>query len=111
MREIFQDFDDGRDLQGFFFNLGEVFRELVFGEDFQGEVEAGPGAPGSEGGTLSGHTGGEVLEMADRISDEEAVLAMIEKPDEGGVGSWQGDDHGRFIELEDGLGGFPLKPE
>lgn len=52
-----------------------------------------------------------MLKVANGISDEEGGGAIYEKPDEGRIGGGKVRDHGGFVKLEDGLGGFFLLPE
>lgn len=94
--------------------MGDLF--LVPGkvggrEDVLGEMEAGPGPPGSQGGIRARDARGEVLEMAHRIAEEEAGIAIEEEPDEGWERRGDAGDKGSLVELEDGLGRLALLPE
>ena len=110
-RQIFRDGGEIGDEEVFVGDLFLVAGKIGGRENLVGEVEAGPGSPGPQGGVFSGHAGGEVLEMADRIAEEEVGSAVDEKPHESRVGRGQGGDKGRLVELEDGLGRFALLPE
>jgi len=81
------------------------------GQDFECEMEARPGPPRAEFGILAGYSGGEMLEMPDGVADKEALLSMVEVPDECRIGSWRVYNHRGLVELKDGLGGFSLKPQ
>ena len=74
-------------------------------------MEAGPGPGGAQGGVVTGHAGGEVLEVAHGIPKEEGRASVEEKPDQGREGRGTVGNKGRSVELKDGLGRFALEPE
>lgn len=95
--EIFLNSFEGGDEEVFVLELLVVPGVLEGREDFFGEVEASPGPPSAREGILARHAGGEVLEVADGISDEEVILPVPKIPGEGLEGHGLGDDHGGFI--------------
>lgn len=93
------------------FDLLVVAGEVFFGQKVFGEMETGPGAPGAEGGMISRHAGGQVLEVADGISQEKVVAPMVEEPDQGRIGGGEIGDEGGLVELQNRLCRFFLLPE
>ena len=74
-------------------------------------MQAGPGTPAPELGVISGHAGCQMLEVSNGIPDEKIAFSMGEIPGESGVRGGLIWDHGCFVQLENGLRGFPLKPK
>lgn len=109
--QIFLDGGEIGDNELFAGDLFFVPGEVDGREDGPRQMEARPGPPGSQGGMFSRHAGGEMLEMADWIAEEEVGFPVNQKPDESRVGRGQGGDEGRFVELENGLGRLALSPE
>ena len=99
------------DVEGLVFELIVIAGEFFGLEDFLGQMKAGPGSPATKVGMIAGHAGSEMLEMAHGISDEKVVFPLNEKPNQRGVGRGVVRNHGRFVQLKDGLGRFLLKPE
>jgi hypothetical protein len=100
------------------FAIPRVFRRV---EDFFGEVKAKPGTPRPDLRARPAHPAGEVLEMADGISEITAVTGAsgFEDPDESAVGRRENFEdrfirrevsHPGFVELENRLGGFASAP-
>lgn len=109
-----------RDDERFLPDLLVIGWKFIRRKDAAGEVEASPGAPGTDFLPLTGHPGGEVLEVADGITQEWAVGAILKEPDEHRVGRrMKLEDrlvaaevgHEGLVELENGLGRLGFTPQ
>lgn len=69
---------------------------LIGGEDGGGQVPTGPGASGALRFARLDHSGGEVLIVAPRITDEVLgfIRAILQDPADGGVGQRPGSEYG-----------------
>ncbi len=103
-------------------DLPPIQREIAApGKDAPRDSKAFPRSRDADFPARSAHPRGEVLEMADGISQETggAVGGVFQNPFERGVGPWPFFQDGivvlqiggeGFVELQNGLRGFPLLP-